>query len=789
MRKLFLLSLALLASIGLWAADPTLPAKATPTSALDVVDGDADVATKFNTISNKKLYTTYSLGDDIRNTALKSLKKPWIAAPANDGGGSVSSITWETGTTDAQKYGFRTSSLNKWGINSSRYCGIRVTNCTEVAVSTKSNGTKDNKTLQLQVYVKNNANWDFVEALGADKYNSSKAYVLTSSAMDKTKEYVILLTSGSSSSSDAYEIRFASGTLSPTLKAIKVAGISCNIVSNNPSDQDTITGELPFGTILNDAIDSIKAADVTLGGSATSYTIANDHSKITVTDGDVSKDYIFNLTVNSSASSDATLKALKINGADVKGFAANKYDYKDTIAYSAALPVVTAEVNDPTANAIVTNATVITKVETETGTASVVVTAQDGTTVLTYTIAFVRADAEKKIKEIFMSNKYMAYIPEGDATNIYAYYLAGEEAATVDSVNRSANATWTVNEGKLRVTGEDSLYSEYTLNISSVTPVEYTTNVITFDSTNMYTVNAWVKAPYGFDQKKGGWKFSKTDGDFTREIAGKTHIEMFLPACDTIVVAAGAEGTERDVKFYINGVQFGDKKKLAEAGDTLVVKQSTAFMLTVASAQTGGDGGIGSIRMARSIFTVTYNAGDGECATTSAKVVNGAAAILPAVTPQEGYRFTGWFDADSEGTKVGIAGEEVIITKDSTLYAQYSALYAITCATGLEYGTVEADKAQAIAGETVTLTVTPNEGYKIASVKYNDGEEHVIEPVNKVYSFTMPAAAVTVSATFSLATALDNTDVNAKAVKRLENGILVIEKNGRLFNAQGQLVK
>ncbi len=39
------------------------------------------------------------------------------------------------------------------------------------------------------------------------------------------------------------------------------------------------------------------------------------------------------------------------------------------------------------------------------------------------------------------------------------------------------------------------------------------------------------------------------------------------------------------------------------------------------------------------------------------------------------------------------------------------------------------------------------------------------------------------------ATALDNTADDLKAVKRLENGILVIEKNGRLFNAQGQLVK
>ena len=95
----------------------------------------------------------------------------------------------------------------------------------------------------------------------------------------------------------------------------------------------------------------------------------------------------------------------------------------------------------------------------------------------------------------------------------------------------------------------------------------------------------------------------------------------------------------------------------------------------------------------------------------------------------------------------------------------------------------------ALPTETVTLTLAPADGYKIASVKYNDGSDHTIEPENQVYSFTMPAAAVTVSATFSLATALDNTDVNAKAVKRLENGILVIEKNGRLFNAQGQLVK
>lgn len=64
-------------------------------------------------------------------------------------------------------------------------------------------------------------------------------------------------------------------------------------------------------------------------------------------------------------------------------------------------------------------------------------------------------------------------------------------------------------------------------------------------------------------------------------------------------------------------------------------------------------------------------------------------------------------------------------------------------------GTVAADKTEnVIAGNTVTLTVTPDEGYAVKSVKYNDT---VIEPVEGVYSFTMPAEDVTVSAEFAKA--------------------------------------
>ena len=60
----------------------------------------------------------------------------------------------------------------------------------------------------------------------------------------------------------------------------------------------------------------------------------------------------------------------------------------------------------------------------------------------------------------------------------------------------------------------------------------------------------------------------------------------------------------------------------------------------------------------------------------------------------------------------------------------------------------------AVLGDKITLTVTPASDYQIASVSYsyNDGEDHVveIEAVENAYSFTMPAADVTISATFIL---------------------------------------
>ena len=168
--------------------------------------------------------------------------------------------------------------------------------------------------------------------------------------------------------------------------------------------------------------------------------------------------------------------------------------------------------------------------------------------------------------------------------------MEGESAPIVKSCIVSEGATWAQEGDNVTVTALDGSKDSYTLDIQSVSPVAYTSQEIVFDGTESY-----VKSAYGWDSTKK-WRFSKTDSDYSREIAGKTHVELFLPACDTIIVKAGVE---RDVKVYINGEQLGSKVKLLKAGNTFVVAQSAPFMMSIISAQSSGDGGVAAIRMAR----------------------------------------------------------------------------------------------------------------------------------------------------------------------------------------------
>ena len=81
-----------------------------------------------------------------------------------------------------------------------------------------------------------------------------------------------------------------------------------------------------------------------------------------------------------------------------------------------------------------------------------------------------------------------------------------------------------------------------------------------------------------------------------------------------------------------------------------------------------------------------------------------------------------------------------------TLEQTTEATYTVTIASGITNGTVSASKTSGIkAGETITLTATPANGYKLGSLSVKNGDSDITVTNN---TFTMPAANITVSATF-----------------------------------------
>lgn len=87
--------------------------------------------------------------------------------------------------------------------------------------------------------------------------------------------------------------------------------------------------------------------------------------------------------------------------------------------------------------------------------------------------------------------------------------------------------------------------------------------------------------------------------------------------------------------------------------------------------------------------------------------------------------------------------------KLSTVKPYEPTWYTISVAEGIENGTVEATLTKSVAGAPVSVTATPAEGFELKAIKYTaEGEEPTTQEGT---TFTMPAANVTVSATFTKA--------------------------------------
>lgn len=139
--------------------------------------------------------------------------------------------------------------------------------------------------------------------------------------------------------------------------------------------------------------------------------------------------------------------------------------------------------------------------------------------------------------------------------------------------------------------------------------------------------------------------------------------------------------------------------------------------------------------------------------------------ITVNVTPDKGYRFVPGslkYTTDGGGTYTAITATDGVYSFTMpeanvvvTAHFEYipGTVYTVTTDSAITGGSLAADPASGVSGDTITVNVTPDNGYKFAtgSLKYTtDGGRTytAITSVNGAYSFAMPEADVVVTAQF-----------------------------------------
>ena len=145
-------------------------------------------------------------------------------------------------------------------------------------------------------------------------------------------------------------------------------------------------------------------------------------------------------------------------------------------------------------------------------------------------------------------------------------------------------------------------------------------------------------------------------------------------------------------------------------------------------------------------YTITAAADSSEGGTVDGggDYAAGSSVTLNA-TANSGYRFVCWMENDQQVS--ADATYTFPASSNRTLTAKFEKVYNVTV-NSTAGGTATADKTTAGVGETVSLTATPNNGYRFTGWTLSD---NIIgaDAFSKTTSFTMPAGDVTATANFA----------------------------------------
>ena len=147
-------------------------------------------------------------------------------------------------------------------------------------------------------------------------------------------------------------------------------------------------------------------------------------------------------------------------------------------------------------------------------------------------------------------------------------------------------------------------------------------------------------------------------------------------------------------------------------------------------------------------YFVTVNASENGTVTANEYAIAGETVNL-TVTPDEGYELNTLTVMNGE-TEITVTDNKFEMPAGAvTVTATFKEAPPQKITVGAsENGSVTADHSEATVGTTVTLTVTPAEDCRLVTLTVNDGAVEVTKVNDTTYTFVMPKAEVSVTATF-----------------------------------------
>jgi hypothetical protein len=288
-----------------------------------------------------------------------------------------------------------------------------------------------------------------------------------------------------------------------TVDGITIPGFSPEIYTYDyqvaTGDPIPVVGATPADT--NATMNIIQAT--TLPGTAT--------VEVTAEDGTTMLTYTVNFLY--TPSSDATLSDLQVMGATINGFDPDIYDYTYGVIYPSPSPVVHGIPNDPNATVVETQCTEIPC------DATVEVTAEDGVTILVYTVSFFYLGYDATLSDLTVDG---ITIPGFDP-EVFNYEYVVNDTLTIPVVDGTTNdplATLTVTQAPeipgfatLYVVAEDG-YTELTYTVYFYTiGTDATLSDLTLDGISLE----------GFDPETTYYEVDLQEGDPIPFINGTTN--------------------------------------------------------------------------------------------------------------------------------------------------------------------------------------------------------------------------------------------------------------------------